>query len=81
MAGLGVLYFIIPATGEARYLGHFQWPNPYINPKDSQFYMNYYGALARFTYTGDYSHAPNNSALQLFRNDTHPGFYRGNQSL
>ena len=63
--GNGVLYFIIPATGEARYLGHFQWPYPFINPKDSQFYMNYFGALAKITYTGDYSQAPNNSAASF----------------
>jgi hypothetical protein len=60
----GVLYYVIPSSGEVRYLGYLY---PYFSPKvdsvDSKIYVSDGGGISRLTYTGDYSEArPNTGA-------------------
>jgi hypothetical protein len=61
----GVLYYVIPSTGEVRYLGYLY---PYFSPKvdsvDSKIYVtDDLGHIVRLTYTGDYAEArPNTGA-------------------
>jgi hypothetical protein len=64
--GVGVLYYIIPSTGEARYLGSNNWGAAYalINPLDNKFYVLHNDVdLVAKTYTGSYTSAtPGTSA-------------------
>jgi hypothetical protein len=55
--GYGVLYYIIPSTGEARFLGYNNWgvAYPYINAADSRFYVQSGNDVYVHAYTGDYS--------------------------
>jgi hypothetical protein len=61
----GVLYYVIPSTGDVRYLGYLY---PYFSPKvdsvDSKIYVtDDLGHILRLTYTGDYAEArPNTGA-------------------
>lgn len=58
--GVGVLYYIIPSTGEVRYLGRNAWgaAYPFINPVNSKFYILHNATdIVEKTYTGDYSAA------------------------
>jgi hypothetical protein len=90
--GYDALYFIVPSTGEARYLGWLPWAYAYINPTDSQFYTGYYGHLSKVTYTGDYTaKTPNtgasysvttiiadpNAAIQAFDPTFNPAYFGG----
>src|ERR1035437_6548063 len=63
--GYGILYYIIPSTGEARYLGYNSWgaAYPFINPTDGKFYGQSGSSLLAYTYSGDYSaNSPNSAA-------------------
>jgi hypothetical protein len=62
--GPGVLYYIIPSTGETRYLGKAPSAYPYINPIDSKWYLVHNAVdLKQQTYAGDYMAAtPGTSA-------------------
>jgi len=58
--GQSVLYYIIPSTGEARYLGRNAWGSSRLvpNPTDSKFYILEYGVdLVAATYDGDWLQA------------------------
>jgi hypothetical protein len=58
--GLGVLYYIVPSTGEARHLGYNPWgaSTPLINPVNSKFYVIHNGVdLLEKVYTGSYAAA------------------------
>ena len=67
--GLGVLYFIIPSTGEARYLGYNNWgaAYPYINPFDNKFYAQSGNDIVAITYTGTYAAAAPNTSVSSSR--------------
>ena len=54
--GPGALYYIIPSTGEVRYLG-WSYSVGVINPTDSKFYALSSGNIVSQTYSGDYSEA------------------------
>jgi hypothetical protein len=65
--GYGVLYYIIPSTGEARYLGYVSMAYPYINPIDSKFYTlaNSAADVYQQTYNGNYLSASPVSAASF----------------
>jgi hypothetical protein len=65
--GTGVLYYIIPSTGEARYLGNNPFGLAYfkINALDSKFYMFDGTDLIQYVYTGDYALASPNAAASF----------------
>ena len=52
--GPTALYYIIPSTGESRYLG-WSYSIGSINPIDNSFYTNDSGALVQRTYSGPYT--------------------------
>lgn len=59
--GQGVLYFIVPSTGEARFLGFPNWSAafPNISPTNGEFYyIESSMALKHTVYTGDYQAFP-----------------------
>ncbi len=54
--GPGALYYIIPSTGESRYLGNWTTPYPLIDPIDGRFYTMIDGHdLIYQVYSGDYA--------------------------
>src|ERR1035441_1527455 len=56
--GFGVLYYLVPSTGEARYLGYNPWgaSTPLINPVNSKVYVIHNGVdLVEKVYTGSYA--------------------------
>lgn len=57
--GTGVIYYLIPSTGESRYLGKNNWnaAYPYINAVDSRFYASNNDTIRAYTYTGNYQQA------------------------
>ena len=58
--GFGVLYYLVPSTGEARYLGYNPWgaSTPLINPVNNKFYVIHNGVdLVEKVYTGSYAAA------------------------
>jgi hypothetical protein len=64
--GYGVLYYILPSTGEARHLGFSPMAYPYINPIDSKFYVLHNGVdLSQRTYNGTYAAASPVSAASF----------------
>ena len=63
--GYGVLYYIIPSTGEARYLGWMPVAYPLINPVDGKFYQQSGNDVVAKTYAGDYAAAKPNTAASF----------------
>jgi hypothetical protein len=60
--GWGLLYYIIPTTGEARFLGYIRNPYFALDPTDNKVYQSSYytnggSTLERLTYSGDFSSA------------------------
>ena len=58
--GWGLLYYIIPTTGEVRFLGYIQNPYPALDPIDNKIYQSSTDAagnptLVRLAYSGDFS--------------------------
>jgi hypothetical protein len=52
--GPEALYYIVPSTGESRYLG-WSFSVGVINPSDSKFYADNADNLTQWTYTGSYA--------------------------
>jgi hypothetical protein len=61
----GLLYFILPATGEAQYLGLIPYPNVKVNGSDLSLYATSDGQTYRATYTGDFRPAVNNDPIPM----------------
>jgi uncharacterized repeat protein (TIGR01451 family) len=58
--GWGLMYYIIPSTGEVRYLGFVQNPYPTLDPIDNKLYQvtteaNGNTVVVRMAYSGDFS--------------------------
>ena len=62
--GPSTLYYIIPSTGEARFLG-WSLALTIINPSDSKFYKLSGADLVQLTYTGSYTAAAPETTLPL----------------
>ena len=62
---LGLLYFIVPATGEALYLGLVPYAGAGVNGSDLSLYYNTNGHTYRTTYTGNFRPAVNNNAIPM----------------
>lgn len=63
--GFGVLYYIIPSTGQARYLGRMPDAYPFINPIDGKFYSQSGDNLNALTYSGNYNAVPADTQASL----------------
>jgi hypothetical protein len=63
----GVLYYVIPSTGEVRYLGYlFPYFSPKVDAVDSKIYVtDTANHIARLTYTGDFSEVRPNTAATV----------------
>lgn len=55
--GVGVLYYLIPSTGETRYLGRTFSAYPYLNAVDSKFYASNNDSIIAYSYSGNYQQA------------------------
>jgi hypothetical protein len=65
--GYGTLYYIIPSTGEARYLGHNPWgaAMPVISAPDAKFYVSSGRKMLAYTYAGNYMAASSGTAAKF----------------
>jgi hypothetical protein len=65
--GYGTLYYIIPSTGEARYLGHNAWgaAMPVISAPDAKFYVSSGSKMLAYTYAGNYLAASSGTAARF----------------
>src|ERR1035438_508375 len=61
----GLLYFVVPATGEALYLGLIPYAGVPINGSDLSLYYTNNGQIYRTTYTGNFHPAANNNAIPM----------------
>jgi len=62
---LGLLYFIVPATGEVLYLGLIPYPGAGINGSDLSLYYWTEGKTYRSTYTGNFRPVTTNDAIAM----------------
>jgi hypothetical protein len=87
--GVGLLYYIIPTTGEVRYLGSIYKPYPSIDLVDGRIYQGSTDAngkpvIMRATYSGDFSAAPSQQSVVWapFTSETFfSGSWRSDQDL
>jgi hypothetical protein len=61
----GLLYFVVPATGEAQYLGLIPYPGTAVNGSDLSLYYSAGGIVYRSAYTGNFRPALNNNAIAM----------------
>jgi hypothetical protein len=61
----GLLYFIVPATGEALYLGTIPYPGVNVNGSDLSLYYGSGSNIYRTTYTGNFSSVVNNDIISM----------------
>jgi hypothetical protein len=62
---LGLMYFVVPATGEALYLGLIPYAGVGINGSDLSLYYTSGGIVYRSTYTGNFLPAANNNGIPM----------------
>lgn len=61
----GLLYFVVPATGEALYLGMIPYPGVGVNGSDLSLYYTTGGKTYRTTYTGDFRPVVTNDIIPM----------------
>ena len=61
----GLLYFVVPATGEAQYLGLIPYTGTAVNGSDLSLYYWSNGIVYRSAYTGNFRPALNNNAIPM----------------
>ncbi|MCX6629063.1 MAG: hypothetical protein NTW28_15705, partial [Candidatus Solibacter sp.] len=61
----GLLYFIVPATGDALYLGLIPYVGTGVNGSDLSLYYTTGGKTYQTTYTGNFRPAANNDAIPM----------------
>jgi hypothetical protein len=61
----GLLYFIVPATGEALYLGVIPFPGSFVNGSDLSLYYASGSNIYRTTYTGNFRPVVTNDIIPL----------------
>ena len=62
---LGLLYFIVPATGEVLYLGLVPYPGAGVNGSDLSLYYSTDGKTYRTTYTGNFRPVTTNDPIPM----------------
>jgi len=62
---LGLLYFIVPATGETAFLGLIPMAGAQISASDLSIYYSSNGSTYRGTYTGNFAPVPSNAAVSM----------------
>ena len=63
--GYGLLYFVVPATGEALYLGLIPYVGGGVNGSDLSLYYTSDGKTYRTTYTGNFRPVATNDAIPM----------------